>query len=136
MKFEKYMNWKSKKFAISSMAIFLTALLFYRYEIRPGRIMHACSWIREGFAALPADPGVTVEDVDLSIQRYKDCIKTNPPHATNPGAAGFSGQVMIDECSIGLKEYRAPTPAQSESYRYRQASKSEYDFCLHDKGLK
>ena len=85
--------------------------------------MHTCSWVKETLAAVPADPGITKEQAASNLEAYKN--------RTLDDTSKF--QTFEEFLN---SQPRASTPAKSEQFVSKPASKAQYDFCLHDKGLK
>lgn len=123
---------------IAVFTFFVSFVSFYWYQIRPARIMHACSWVKETLAATPADPGLTEEQATSNLEAYEKCRASFPKSkVSSMDFATFLNSVsMPDRCEEYSVEYKAPTPAQPERVIYKPANKEQYNFCLHDKGLK
>ena len=127
-----------RKIALLVVPVVLIIIIFYWYQVRPSRIMHACSWFKVTLAPVPADPGITIEEAKIqSLEAYKTCRDSfstfREEYSNSNTDSSFFNNIGCSENSIG---YKAPTPYQPERDTYRQASKTEYEFCLHDKGLR
>jgi len=108
---------KQYKYIILIVLIVL-GLDFYWHQVRPTWIMHECSWVKEVNPAT-LDGGLYEQylrekNVDLSYSHYLQERK--------PSSLRMNGSTS--------------TPVQPEQVVSRHANKSEYDFCLHDNGLK
>jgi hypothetical protein len=81
-------------------------------------------------AAVPAEPGITQEQADAqSLKNYQQC-KAIPHGSTS------IDRIFSFDCSEHSVSMKPPTPAQPEKVVWNPATKDEYTFCLHDKGLK
>ena len=132
---------KQYKYIILIVLIFF-GIDFYWYQIRPARIMHSCSWVKETLASIPMDPGITKEQAASNLASYNKCRASYPqkPIESSSKSGGLNSLldsvILPDQCDALNVKYKAPTPAQPERIIYNPASKTQYDFCLHDKGLK
>lgn len=88
---------------------------FYWFQVRPAQIKHDCSWVQRHQNSIPAEPGLTQEEID------KECNKTYENSFLKKLACGLSP--------------RSSTPAIPAKDWWGPATPQEYSFCLHDKGL-
>jgi len=95
---------------------------FYWHELRPAQIKKECSWVK---VVIPEQQQVTKEEAlaSLESEEYKECLEKNK---NNIG--GYKSPCDI----LYLKKEQDYI---SEKIYYREAQKTEYDFCLHSKGL-
>jgi len=89
--------------------------LFYWYEWRPTRIKHDCSWVEKHSNFIPE---VTQKQVD---EENTNCLKIK-----NDNSNKFNKYLTCDKVT---------SPAQPAKTWWEKASKNEYDFCIHEKGL-
>lgn len=152
---KKSMSSQFKNAKVVSGIIVLLVIgsgLFYWYELRPAKIRHDCSWTKVTDPAKPAVPAITREDVENSKIKYNECLVKNNlvsyKERENPYEGLFSGSLTIDQlnervatdnnfnaCKRLLEQEREAVSAKPETYWYREAKKTEYDYCLHEHGL-
>jgi hypothetical protein len=125
------MNRFSKSLALIILGSLILAGWFYWFEYRPAKIRQDCSWTKHIISAQPVQPAVTKEDVAQAHREYEDCKDKSNKNNTLGGAWW---------CDLNLKnasQYESPEiPAKPESSYYGEAEGNEYDFCIHEKGLK
>ncbi len=120
--------------------LLIGSFLFYWYQIRPAQIKHECSWIKKHSDAIPARPAMTETEL-----RTKGLIRTCPTPTITP-AEGYMPLeqrriffLNLFSCENDNKqviaEYKNAKPAVPAKDWYEAATKEEYTFCLHDKGL-
>lgn len=133
---------------ITIAVIVLSALgLFYWFEVRPTRIKHDCSWVRKYRQAIPERPAMSEDELSLKgmledCDRYKSVDSNNDTDSEkNNGIFEFSdwdAELMAachDRNRVVIEDYRTIKPEEPAQEWYEKATKKEYDFCLHDKGL-
>lgn len=109
-----------KKYII--LLIIIIGFLFYWYAYLPGKIRHECSWVRRVTTATSAQPAITKEDVENSKVEYDKCVNE-----------GRGGRLF---CEYMLKQEGPAIPAKPEQVWYEKADSAEYNFCIHEQGLK
>lgn len=123
---------------------FVFGSLFYWYELRPAKIKHDCSWYKVIDPAKPAKPAITKEDVQASQKQSDECLKnvTKQSTQTNPYSGLFDKSIeemnefyAKRDCEKLVKQEHEAILAKPENHWYREAKKTEYDFCLHEHGL-
>lgn len=137
IKWKKHMK---KYLGIALIFIFgflIGPFLFYWYQLRPAAIKHECSWVKKHTDAIPAKVGMTEEQL-----KEKGMIKTCPPFPTNnPNSSAFDALsdpnnaiscIYNNDDVINANRQQKYVPAKDW---YEAATKEEYAFCLHDKGL-
>jgi len=121
-------NW----FKIFLIAILLigTSGIFYWYGWRPSKIKHDCSWTEKHKDAIPAQSaisGPSEKEMKAAQEDFDNCEKVD--HST---FACLNSRIHLDN----LKKQDQPAkPAQPAKDWWEKATKEEYNFCLHDKGL-
>ena len=113
------MKEKWLRLTIIMLIVAIFGGLFYWYELRPAQIKKDCSWVKQ---VRSAQQEVTEAQAIESQKRYEECLKEkgNPTGLSKLGVCGYA---------IDRQDY------VPESIYYRKASKTEYDFCVHSKGL-
>lgn len=108
-------NWLK----IVALVIFITAIggAFYWYELRPAKIKHDCSWVFKHTDEVPAKPGKTQ-------QEYDGCIEANQAKT-----GSYFEALLNSNCGEVARAYQ---PAKEW---WQRATKAQYDFCIHEKGL-
>jgi hypothetical protein len=117
----------NKTFIFTVLALILLGGLFYWFAYRPTQIRHDCSWVKRVNPSTPIQPAITKEDVEASKIKYNECINERK----NRGDL-FKGLF----CDSLLKQERPIIFATPETYWYAKANQNEYNFCIHEKGLK
>lgn len=115
--------------------------LFYWFQIRPTQIKHDCSWVKKHSDSIPAKQGLTVEQL-----RAKGLIKNCSSDSNekldinafldNKQLFGTRRKEILcqyDNSEI-IKNNKSQKYIPSKDW-FVKASKEEYQFCLHDKGL-
>ncbi|MCL4354244.1 hypothetical protein M1349_02105 [Patescibacteria group bacterium] len=123
------------KLVVISLFVIFGASLFYWYQIRPAQIKHDCSWVKMHSDAIPARVGMNEEEL-----KAKGMIKSCPPETDyhtgiiQPLSDPFNGLAcrMNNQDIIDKNKPQKYVPAKDWT---RKATKDEYAFCLHDKGL-
>jgi hypothetical protein len=90
------------------LVLIIAGGLFYWYEYRPTKIRQECSWIHKYSNSIPARAGKSQEEI-------QNCEK--------------DGGTL---CYL----FSDPIPAQPAKDWWEKASPKEYNFCIHEKGLK
>lgn len=117
------------------MLVLICGSLFYWYEFRPAKIKHDCSWYKVVDSSKPAQPAITKEEAQVSQEKYDACKKnSNQGKTTDLATVNIFADAMLD-CDGILKYEREAIPAKPETYWYREAKKTEYDYCIHEHGL-
>lgn len=123
------------------ITIFLIILLptlsgaFYWFQVRPSQIKHECSWVKRHADAIPAKAGKT--ETQLKAEgKLKDCAAI-PASSNNEPGVTFSllrNNLCYVENAEVIKRNKPQTYVPAKNW-YEKATKEEYTFCLHDKGL-
>ncbi len=128
---------KSKKIRVAGILLLLLPVLgslFYWYEIRPAQIKHDCSWIKKHSNAIPAREGKTKEQL-LAEGKLKVC----PDLLTSDYPEGSAFYLLdVRRCEVendAIVNQNKPQQYVPAKDWYEEATKEEYTFCLHDKGL-
>lgn len=128
----------NKKYYFLAILIFVLVVVveaFGWFEIRPSNIKHECSWVRMVDPAIPAEPAITKEEAENSKLEYNRCI-SNQTVPENDGWAQANLEAKRAMCErFVLKQERQAILAQPEHEWYRKARETEYNFCIHEKGL-
>lgn len=134
-------NTKSK-ILLSLLLIALSSLLFYWFQLRPTQIKHFCSWVKQTSNTIPYRPAVSEEQLK-NEGKIKECGKApteQPPFDSS--SLDFNirrGNIFYESCVENNKsvisEYTKEQKEVPAKVWYEEASKEEYAFCLHDKGL-
>ncbi len=115
------MNIKNNRAALLILlAILIGGGLFYWYELRPARIKHDCSWVKKQTNYISE---VTQQEAD---EYNKDCQKTMDEKIDDGTAFG---RLFRKSCNKQAK------PAEPAKEWWEPASKDEYNFCIHERGL-
>lgn len=121
------------KYVLSALTVLVLlvigGVLFYWFQYRPAQIRHDCSWVKVHSDGTPARPAM--KEAELKAQNLiKDCSNTY---------TSIFGNNTTNSCENNnqavVEAYSKPQPAVSPSDSWRKATTSEYNFCLHDKGL-
>ncbi len=134
----------NKSFVFTILVLFLIGGMFYWFAYRPTKIRHDCSWVRVVDPATPAEPAITSEDAQNSRLEYDKCIasQAQPKNSQGGRKRMFNDDGTIVDpfaglfCGNLLKQERPPLPAKPEKVWYREVNKDEYNFCIHERGLK
>ena len=105
-------NW----FKLSLIIIFILILGFgfYWFQLRPVQIKHDCSWVKKHSDAI----------IEVTQEQYNKCCEDNPQDKEY-----FSNSYSCFHlCEL-------PRSAQPAKDWWEPASKIQYDFCIHEKGL-
>jgi hypothetical protein len=121
-------NWF--KLAILVIASLTVAGSFYWYEWRPTQIKHNCSWVKMHTNAIPAQPAI-LGPSEEEIKARQDALD-NCKNSTNSKGINWD---CINIRFTPERQAQPAQPAQPEKDWFREATKSEYDFCIHEKGL-
>lgn len=115
---EKLKTWFFKnwfKTSIIIIAIVMVGSAFYWYELRPSKIKHDCSWVKKHSDAIP----------EITQVQYDECInECNKPSQYK----NIFGSICYSFCE-------KPRSVQPAKDWWQPATKDEYDFCIHEKGL-
>lgn len=118
--------------------------LFYWFEIRPARIRSECSWIKHHQDAVSERPAMTEQElsdkgmlVDCSKYIRKEPRYSGVFEKYNEEFEAFEERRHKILCSNEtiINEYKTAIPAQPAKDWMEKATKEEYEFCLHDRGL-
>ncbi len=120
---------------ISLFLIILTLLIsgFYWFQVRPTQIKHDCSWVKKHSEAIPARKGMTKEELQTK-GLLKDCPPELKPKLLEDFAANRN-EIMCSYDNATIIEDNKPLPYTPAKDWWVKATKEEYQFCLHDKGL-
>jgi len=126
---------QKKAYLILVALVFLIAGIFYWYEVRPARIKHYCSWVKKHSNAIPERSGVTEEEL-FNSGLIEDCEKKYPDNEYSGKIFGnLSKEFCQDKNQKTIKEYSIYKPYEPAKNWKVEATKEEYEFCLHNKGL-
>jgi hypothetical protein len=124
-------NWF--KLSVLLLSIGAISLFFYWHSIRPAQIKQACSWVKKHSNAIQSRKGMTEEEL-----KAKGMIKACPPTPTMRPNEGYLSQWEKSSCVNNNREViknNKPQKYVPAKEWYVKATKEEYTFCLHDKGL-
>ena len=114
-----------KKYWWTIIIVLIIGRAFYWFEWRPAQIKHDCSWAKKHSDAVPAMlawPGKTQKEID-------ECMR-------NASSNNISSSINLDKLLCPMNSAPRPAePAQPAKDWWEKASKTEYDFCVHEKGL-
>lgn len=118
-------RWSNKILilVLIALVILLEIFSFYWFQIRPAKIKHDCSWVKKHSDATPAKRGLTKEDLQ-EVGLLQDCDHLSEVEKL---VCSYQNAKTIDE-----NKPQKSTPAKDW---WIKATKEEYQFCLHDKGL-
>lgn len=113
--------WSSlKKYKIVFLFVIILLGWFYWFQLRPIKIKHDCSWIKEH-----ADPWA-----ERTQAQYDECINKCNNKLT---------EIEISKNNIFLSPLpcscEKPHPVRPAIDWWEKAGKTYYDFCIHEKGL-
>ncbi len=136
---------------------FIGSFLFYWYQIRPAQIKHDCSWVKMYSKAVPARPAMTKEELEAKgiirtckneFELVSKMVPNYNINSTDNPTVLFDKNLSFDQKRIVwnatscredgdrvITEYKTAIEAVPAKDWYEAASKEEYTFCLHDKGL-
>ena len=97
--------------------VFIAVGYFYWFQLRPAQIKHECSWTKRHSDAVP---GIT--------QEQRDKCEADRAEQAKTGTAWIDSLNNLDYCDI-------PRPVVPAKDWWGPANGSEYNFCLHEKGL-
>lgn len=145
-------GWKFYFFVLATIVI---GLGFYWLQIRPAQIKHDCSWTKMHSNAIPGRPAMTREELESKgiirtcnnefellhkmVPTYNE--DTDNPFALNTNYSFQQRQIIWNATSCRedgdkvIAEYKNEKKAVPTKDWYEKATKDEYTFCLHDKGL-
>lgn len=124
-------------FKVISISGFLIVLFltFYWFQLRPAHIRQECSWVKRSSDFVPA---VTQEQAD---KLNEECIKQHEEDYNNYIQSGDKASLK----NYVARKYREdgyesicntqPSLEKPEKEWYEPANQSEYQFCLHSRGL-
>jgi len=116
---EKLKTWFFKnwfKTSIIIITIVMVGSAFYWYELRPSKIKHDCSWVKKY-----AEPWAEVTQA-----QYDECI-----NECNNRPKGDYGKIFLSPLCL----CQEPHPYRPAINWWEPATKTQYDFCIHEKGL-
>lgn len=107
----------AEKYKWFLLVILIIGGAFYWYEWRPVKIKHDCSW----------------------VERHADAVPTNPARCEKSNYIPFNPfikftQTTSTQCELGFVFIPAE-PAQPAKDWRDPATKDQYNFCIHEKGL-
>lgn len=126
--------FKRKYLLVIPLVLIFLGAVFYWYEWRPIQIKHECSWVKKHRDAVPARVGKTEAQL-----KAEGKIKTCPPTPTLKPGQGYlqqlfeSGFCNSDNQKV-INENKPQKYIPAKTW-YVKATKEEYNFCIHDKGL-
>lgn len=107
--------------------------LFYWYEIKPAKIRHDCSWVKQTSPAISGRRAMTVEELTRE-GKLQNCNLSEKDQ--NEWWSGRSISLCEGHNEAVIKEYSVPIQPQPAKEWWSEASQEEYKFCLQSKGLK
>lgn len=116
-----------------ALGILAILFMFYWQEIRPARIKHDCSWVKEMVGYEQAKPAMSEKEL-LEKGILKKCGESVAGRLIG-GVEGLFQQTCSKRYQDTIEAYkvsRAEIPAKE---RWRESTDIEYKFCLRDKGL-
>ncbi len=133
---KSYRPGKYKFFSVGGLLLIIVSLgLFYWYEIRPAKIKHDCSWIKQHSDVIPEKQPMTKEEL-LNTGLIEDCDKKYPDNEYSTKTFGnISKELCQKKVKSVINEYSSFKPYEPAKDWEVKASNKEYEFCLHDKGL-
>ncbi len=121
-------------YLVFAALVFLISGSFYWFEVRQVRIKHDCSWVKRHSNAVPSRPVMTAEEL-----KSKGIIDSCEDGFKFYGQFADYNEAVIEQCEAKNKrlveEYKQPKRAEPEKDWQVKATKEEYEFCLHDRGL-
>lgn len=102
------------------LALLLISSWFYWFQYRPSKIRQSCSWINRHQNATQAQPPKSEEELKKQ-GLFMECST----HAIFNEFCEHHNRILIEG-----------EPAQPARDWREKASKEEYEFCLHERGLK
>lgn len=126
---DKIKNWVNQNwfnFLIVVVIIFMVGGYFYWYAYRPSKIRHDCSWEKRHSNAILA----------ITQEQYDKCLESCKNNESADKLSQFKEKYGLKlstfpDCIFCDK----PHSAQSAKNWWEPASKNQYDFCIHEKGL-
>lgn len=124
-------HWFKLSVLISIVIVIIVFIgAFYWFELRPVKIKHDCSWVEKYSNPVPE---ITKQQYDKCVvdqqqksnerkKDYADCKARTP--------SSFFCDLFLDPGSCAN-----PRPAEPIKSWWEPASKAQYDFCIHEKGL-
>jgi hypothetical protein len=117
------------------LIIVLVSFCFYWFQIRPTQIKHDCSWIKHH-----SDEVLTKKGLTESQLKEKGMLVACPTLTLLPPKGGrlFGDYIDMPNCYFENKriiELNKPIQHVPAKDWWVKATKDEYTFCLHDKGL-
>ena len=114
-------NWF--KIGLLIIGIAIAGGAFYWFQWRPTRIKHDCSWVEGHSDAIS----------EVTQGQYDECYNGCRIRAEASGIESFDGKILhISSFPCSCNQ---PHPALPAKDWWEKASKTEYDFCIHEKGL-
>lgn len=123
------------------LVIFLISSLFYWFQYRPATIRHDCSWVKKHKNAVSARYAQTIYDVPKTTLDDLKKKNTIDKCAWESGSIGLlnewldHGKECQDKNNIIIRDLKIMMPAEQAKNWWIKATKEQYQFCLHDKGL-
>ncbi len=129
------------------LALLVLGGCFYWFEWRPAEIKKECSYVPYKVEAVTELTQETIDkekaDLDACVRKYPTIVTKGVPVDINrpSGRLGeyfdsLTSEKMATQCESMPNSYgeiaRSASPARIE---YRDANLSEYNFCLHSRGL-
>jgi len=124
---------KKLKTLLIALGVLVFVFMFYWVMVRPSRIKHNCSWVKEMVGYEPAKPAMTEAEL-LKNGILKKCGESVAERLIG-GIEGYYQQTCPKRYQDTIEAYkvsRAEVPAKES---WRKSSDIEYKFCLRDKGL-
>ena len=113
----------TKWFVLGVLVFMVVGVAFYWYGWRPSVIKKECSWVERHSDASPGRPGKTKEEIDSCNAECK----------AKYSGGGVWNKLNQQACFCDLfAEPEPPTPAKDW---WEKATTTQYNFCIHSKGL-
>lgn len=135
-------NIMNKPFFIVIAIVLLLASWFYWFQLRPANIRHECSWINNIGTAVPAQPAITKQEADNSMQQFNKCKSQFSEYRTWEDKLNeyrnhktIHDVFGVDSCWGLIKKESPAMPAKPEGVWYSPANSDQYKFCIQSHGL-
>jgi hypothetical protein len=143
---ENKSNWiASNWFRLAALLLAFGSIsfYFYWYSIRPSQIKQACSWVTKTKPAIAYRAAMTVAEMQEKgmLQTCEKSARPIPETGVNFSESFEEHRINViyngcleDNKKAIAKYTKEQVAVPAKSYQER-ATKEEYTFCLHDKGL-
>lgn len=142
IKVKKEHKSKIKVIFLIVLLLIITGGLFYWHSLRPAQIKHDCSWVTKTKPAIPYRAAMTLQQMK-DDGMIEDCREYATPSGIDSMSQIFAenrrSNIINPTCESDKKKriahYTKEQQAVPAKDYQERASKEEYSFCLHDKGL-